>query len=78
MQADPRLLPIGRAVRRARRNLDISQETLGQRIGMHATHVSEIERGLKDIRLSTLLRVTEGLEITPAQLFTLADESRRS
>lgn len=67
---DPRLLALGRALRRARRDLDLSQEAVGQRAGMHANHVGTIERGTKDPRATTLLRLIEALEISPAELFT--------
>ena len=42
---DPRLVALGRALRRARRSRDLSQEAIGQRAGMHPNHVGTIERG---------------------------------
>lgn len=68
--ADPRLLALGRALRRARRDQDLSQEAVGNRAGMHPNHVGRIERGTKDLRATTLLRLIEALEISPAELFT--------
>jgi transcriptional regulator with XRE-family HTH domain len=41
---------------------------LADRIGLHFTFVSEIERGLRNLSLSSLLRLAEGLETNPAQL----------
>jgi transcriptional regulator with XRE-family HTH domain len=67
---DPRLLALGRALRKARRDRDLSQEAVGQRAGMHANHVGTIERGVKDPRATTLLRLCEALDITPAELFS--------
>lgn len=67
---NPRLTTLGRTLRKARRDLDLSQDALGRRAGMHANHVSAIERGTKDLRASTLLRLIEALELTPAELFT--------
>ena len=66
---DPRLLALGRALRKARRDRDLSQEVVGQRADMHANHVGTIERGVKDPRATTLLRLCEALDITPAELF---------
>src|SRR5207237_9519731 len=59
---DPRLVALGRALRKARRDRDLSQEAVGQRAGMHPNHVGTIERGSKDLRATTLLRPIEALE----------------
>jgi transcriptional regulator with XRE-family HTH domain len=66
---DPRLVALGRALRKARRHRDLSQEAIGQRAGMHPNHVGTIERGTKDLRATTLLRLIEALEMSPAELF---------
>jgi transcriptional regulator with XRE-family HTH domain len=66
---DPRLVALGRALRKARRDRDLSQEAVGQRAGMHPNHVGTIERGTKDLRATTLLRLIEALEMSPAELF---------
>jgi transcriptional regulator with XRE-family HTH domain len=66
---DPRLVALGRALRKARRNRDLSQEAVGQRAGMHPNHVGTIERGTKDLRATTLLRLIEALDMSPAELF---------
>lgn len=68
-QPDPRLVALGRALRRARRDRELSQEAVGQRAGMHANHVGTIERGTKDPRATTLLRLIEALDMSPAELF---------
>jgi hypothetical protein len=36
---------------------------------MHPNHVGTIERGTKDLRATTLLRLIEALEMSPAELF---------
>ncbi|MBS1869719.1 MAG: helix-turn-helix transcriptional regulator [Actinobacteria bacterium] len=68
-ESDPRLVALGRALRKARRARDLSQEAVGQRAGMHPNHVGTIERGTKDLRATTLLRLIEALEMSPAELF---------
>lgn len=79
---DPRLAALGRALRKARRDRDLSQEAVGQRAGMHPNHVGTIERGTKDLRATTLLRLIEALEMSPADLFadygTSGDESAKA
>jgi len=66
---DPRLVALGRALRKARRERDLSQEAVARRAGMHPNHVGTIERGTKDLRATTLLRLIEALEMPPAELF---------
>jgi transcriptional regulator with XRE-family HTH domain len=66
---DPRLVALGRALRKARRDRDLSQEAVGQLAGMHPNHVGTIERGTKDLRATTLLRLVEALDMSPADLF---------
>jgi transcriptional regulator with XRE-family HTH domain len=69
-EPDPRLAYLARTLRRARRAKDLSQEALAIRAGTHANHVSAIERGQKDFRATTLMRLIEALELTPEQLFS--------
>ncbi len=81
LDPDPRLVALGGALRKARRSRDLSQEAVGQRAGMHPNHVGTIERGTKDLRATTLLRLIEALEMSPAQLFadyTVPEEDETS
>lgn len=41
---------------------------LAERIGLHFTFVSSVERGERNLSLSSLLRLAEGLEMDPADL----------
>jgi transcriptional regulator with XRE-family HTH domain len=68
---DARLVAFGRAVRRARRDRDLSQETLAQAAGLAAKHVSEIERANRDVRLTTLLQLAAGLGLSGTELMAL-------
>jgi transcriptional regulator with XRE-family HTH domain len=43
--------------------LGVSQEEFAEFVGMHRTQYGAIEQGVKDCRLSTLLRVSDGLGI---------------
>jgi transcriptional regulator with XRE-family HTH domain len=51
-----------------RKKAGISQEQLAFRAGIHRTEVSLIERGLREPRLETLLKLARGLEVLPATL----------
>src|SRR5438045_1847563 len=54
--SDWRALPVGRMLRRLRREMGLHQDTLAYRVGMRQSMVSRIERGA-DLRLSTLRRL---------------------
>jgi len=53
-----------------RKKAGLSQEELGDRAGLHRTEVSLIERGKREPRLETLLKLARGLEVTPAALIS--------
>lgn len=73
---DARLVEFGRAVRRARRERDMSQETLAQASGLAAKHVSEIERANRDVRLTTMLQIAAGLGLRSSELMALYEQQR--
>ena len=58
-----------RNVATTRARLHLSQSQVSARSGIHVTEVSRIERGLRDPRLSTLVRLARGLGVDLAQLF---------
>lgn len=64
---------VGSAVRERRVELGLSQEKFADRIGMHRAYYVQIERGKKNLTISTLSPVTQGLAITLRQLFQAAD-----
>lgn len=51
----------GDRLRTARRQAGLTQEQLAARAGIDRSAVSEIERGQRDARLSTLLRIETAL-----------------
>lgn len=60
-------------MRAARRELDLSQEALAARAGLSAQHISQIERGNKDPRVTTILRIADALEMRVFELFEAYD-----
>ncbi len=54
------------AATRAKRGL--SQAQVSKPSGIHATEVSRIERGLRDPRLSTIVRLARAMGVEPARL----------
>jgi transcriptional regulator with XRE-family HTH domain len=46
----------------------LSQTQVSARSGIHVTEISRIERGLRDPRISTLIRLARALKVRPARL----------
>lgn len=59
----------GRAVRRRRRELDLSQEELAERAGLHRNYVSDIERGDRNPSLENIQKLAEALGLKVSTLF---------
>lgn len=72
-----RLAAFGRAVRRTRRDLELSQEALAMQAGVSITLVGELERGNRDPRLSTVLKLADALELDAAELFAISGDRLR-
>ncbi len=67
------LLALGRTIRKARRDLDLTQEALADRAGLSAKHVGEIERANKDPRVTTIFKLADALKLRVGELFALYD-----
>ena len=52
---------VGKAIRVRREVLGTSQEAFADKIGMHRAYYGALERGEKNVQLSTLERVCAGL-----------------
>jgi transcriptional regulator with XRE-family HTH domain len=59
---------LGRRVRALRDAAGASQEALGEAAGLHRTEIGHVERGEKDLRFSTILRVASGLGVDVGDL----------
>lgn len=57
-----------RNVMQARIRRRLTQSQLGELSGIHFTEISRIERGLRDPRLTTLIRLARALKLRPARL----------
>lgn len=60
----------GKAIRRRRRELDLSQEKLAEMAELHRTYISNIERGELNPSLETMEKLVNALNISFAALFT--------
>ncbi len=59
---------LGRNLRRAREQAELTQEQVAERSGVHATEVSRIEGGKRDPKVSTLRRLAEAVGVPPGDL----------
>lgn len=59
---------LGEAIKKARQAQNLTQEQLGQRIGVQRAQISRLEKGNSVITLPTMSRVFKALGITSAVL----------
>lgn len=64
---------VGAAFRQRREALKTSQEAFADKIDMHRTYYSAIERGEKNLTLETIERVCIGLNTTIWEIFKTAE-----
>ena len=60
----------GRAIRRVREEQRINQEEAAERCGLHRTYYSGVERGVRNVSLINIERISKGLRISLSQLFS--------
>jgi transcriptional regulator with XRE-family HTH domain len=64
---DPRSI-FGKAVRKYRLRLAISQEELADRAGLDRSYIGQVERGETNISLLNLVRIADALQVGPEKL----------
>ena len=65
----------GVLISRLRTQKDLSQEKLSGLAGISRSHLAMIESGRKTVRLDTLWRIAEALEIPPHVLIRMTEEA---
>lgn len=68
---------IGDRIRRLRQKKGWSQEEFAALCGLHRTYMGHIERGEKNLSLSTMIRISDGLGIAPTELFRLTPKGAK-
>ena len=63
-----KLLELGNKIRFERMKRDISQEKLAELANISIRTISDIERGITDIRYTNLLQIAEAFQLTLSQL----------
>lgn len=67
---------MGPRVQSLRRTRKLSQKVLGQRLGVPQSHISDIERGLKNVSVEMLVRLAQVLDCDPGALLPTIEELR--
>lgn len=65
---------LGEVVRKRRLALNLSQEELAARAGVHRTYLSDIERGARNITITVLTRLADALDVRVSRLFRLTEQ----
>ena len=61
----------GEKVRTLRKQINISQEELAFRAGLHKNYVSDVECGRRNVSLRAIEQFAEGLEVSLKELMDL-------
>jgi transcriptional regulator with XRE-family HTH domain len=64
----------GYAVKTRREALDLTQEELAERAGIHRTYLSDVERGARNLSLVNIERLAAALTLTMAELFAAVEK----
>jgi transcriptional regulator with XRE-family HTH domain len=59
---------VGNNIKKYRKILNISQEELAERAGLHRTYIGGIERGERNITLDSLQVIAAALNVAPVEL----------
>ena len=63
-------IQFGARIAELRKQLNISQEELAERCGVHRTYIGSIERGEKSPTLNTIEKFARGLNVSLLELFS--------
>ncbi len=65
---DVRLLALGHKIRLERMKRDIAQEQLAEMAGVSVRTISDVERGISDIRYTNLFQIADALDLKLSEL----------
>jgi transcriptional regulator with XRE-family HTH domain len=70
LDQDPRAASVafGQRLRELRAERSISQDDLARETDVHPTAIGRLERGSREPRLTTILRIARGLDVEPGKL----------
>ena len=59
---------VGRNIKKHRDQAGLTQEELAHRAGMHPVEIGRAERGVRDLRISSVAKIAGGLDVAAAEL----------
>lgn len=62
-QRTPAQVELGRRVRARRKEMGLSQMGLADRVGLHFTFISTVERGERNLSLASLIAISRGIGV---------------
>ena len=68
------LSALGEAISERRLHINMTQQELADSSGVHRTYVSDIERGTRNVTVTTANKISLALEIATSKLFSIADK----
>ena len=71
--ANQTLLTLGKAIRKLRNKIGISQEELAYRAGIHRTYMGDVERGERNIAVLNIVKIAKALKVKSSTLFLDVD-----
>ncbi len=69
---------LGSVLRRRRRQLEITQQTIAQGVGVRANYIGYLERDLRKPSIDVLLKLAKVLDLDKEELFFLANPQLRT
>ena len=68
----------GITISKLRLQKGLTQERLSGLAGIARSHLAELEKGTKTVKLDTLWRIAEALEIQPSELISVVEHEARN
>ncbi|SMF92973.1 Transcriptional regulator, contains XRE-family HTH domain [Paenibacillus uliginis N3/975] len=68
---------LGKRIRQLRKQQGISQDTLGERSGLHNNYIGQVERGEKNVTIDSLSKIAAGLDVSMEELFRYIDPMKQ-
>jgi transcriptional regulator with XRE-family HTH domain len=64
---------LGHNVQKLRKSLDMTQKELAERTGLNRSYIAGIERGMRNVRLSTIAVLAAAMNVDPEELLKKDD-----
>ena len=68
------LSALGEAISERRLHINMTQQELADLSGVHRTYISDIERGTRNVTVTTANKISSALDIATSKLFVIADK----